>query len=82
MLFESEEQKRLRRDAYAGLVQMLKEVWREDRPAFWRGVLPTSIFLVGSVAFFIGTWQSQLFAGGCAGAWIGLVTSAYIRKRD
>lgn len=82
MLFESEEQKRLRRDAYAGLVQMLKEAWREDRPVFWRGMFGILMVIIGSVAFLIGTLPAKIVAGAALGAWVGILATQYSRKRD
>ncbi|MHB1479791.1 MAG: hypothetical protein ACYCVT_09340 [Acidithiobacillus ferrooxidans] len=82
MLFESEEQKRLRRDAYAGLVQMLKEAWREDRPAFWRGMLGILMVIIGSVAFLIDTLPAKIVAGAALGAWVGILATQYSRKKD
>ena len=82
MLFESKEQKRLRRDAYVGFAQMLKEVWREDRPAFWRGMFGFLMVIIGSVAFLIGTLPAKIVAGVALGAWVGILATQYSRKRD
>lgn len=81
-MFGDEEYKRKRREAYVAFVQMLKEVWREDRPAFWRGMLGILMVIIGSVAFLIDTLPAKIVAGAALGAWVGILATQYSRKKD